>query len=505
MTLFGLPLLSAIVFLPLLGAVVVLFLREERRQSIYGWALAVTLVEFALSLVLAAQFRVGEGGFQFTEGFRWLPSLGIQYLVGVDGVSLFLVCLTAFLAPLAVLAAWGRVRERVKGFAFWLLMLETGILGVFTALDLVVFYIFWEAMLVPMYFLIGAWGGERRWYATLKFFLYTMAGSALMLVGILALGAYHYFYKGTWGFDLRAMADLGLPVQAQLWLFGVFALAFLVKVPVFPFHTWLPDAYEQAPNPVMPLLAGVLGKMGIYGFLRFCLPLFPAATAAYRPWISALAVVGILYGSLAALGQRDLKRLVAYSSVAHLSLIVLGLFSLTRQGVQGAIIQSVSHGVYIAALFLLIAMLEERKGTRMLEHFGGLWKAMPVLGFFFLVSVLAAIGLPGLNGFVGEFTLLVGIFLSNKALAALAALGMIFGAWYMLWAFQRVMQGEARGTEGEALADVRGREWVVLVPLVVAMLLIGILPNLLFRRMDASVEQFLRDARPGPVVLLDRE
>ncbi|MGQ9593451.1 MAG: complex I subunit 4 family protein [Anaerolineae bacterium] len=500
----GLGILSAIVFLPLLGAVVVLFLHEERRQTIYGWALAVTLVEFALSLVLAARFRLGEAAFQFVEEFRWVPSLGIRYAVGVDGVSLFFVCLTAFLAPLAVLAAWGRVQERVKGFTFWLLLLETGILGAFTALDLVVFYIFWEAMLVPMYFLIGAWGGERRWYATLKFFLYTMAGSALMLVGILALGAYHFFYKGGWSFDLRAMGDLGLPVQAQLWLFGVFALAFLVKVPVFPFHTWLPDAYEQAPNPVMPLLAGVLGKVGVYGFLRFCLPLFPAATDAYRPWVSALAVVGIVYGSLAALGQRDLKRLVAYSSVAHLSLIVLGLFALTRQGVQGAVIQSVSHGIYIAALFLLVAMLEERKGTRFLEAFGGLWKAMPVLGFFLLVSVLAAVGLPGLNGFVGEFTLLVGVFLSNRALAALAALGMIFGAWYMLWAFQQVMQGEARGADAASLPDVRGREWAMLVPLVVVMLLIGLLPNLLFSRMDASVERLLQHARPGPVIMLER-
>jgi len=444
----GFSVLSVIVFVPLLGAVVVLFLNEERKRSIYWWALAVTLANFALSLALYFQFDKVEAGYQFVDSFAWVPSLGIQYLVGVDGISLFLVLLTTFLAALAVLAGWGQVQERTKGFYFWLLMLETGILGVFTSLDLVVFYIFWEAMLVPMYFLIGGWGGERRWYATLKFFLYTMAGSALMLVGILALGAYQYYYRGAWSFDLRAMADLGLPLSAQLWLFGVFALAFLVKVPIFPFHTWLPDAYEQAPNAVMPLLAGVLGKMGVYGFLRFCLPLFPAATGVYRPWISVLAIVGIIYASLAALGQRDVKRLVAYSSVAHLSIIVLGLFALNQQAIQGALIQCVSHGVYIAALFLLIAMLEERRGTRLIEAFGGLWKPMPLLGFFFLLSVLAAIGLPGLNGFVGEFTILVGVFRANWVFAAFAALGMILGAWYMLWTFQRLMQGTCGGGSG---------------------------------------------------------
>ena len=497
--------LSAIVFLPLVGAMGVLFLNEGRKKALHGWTLGVTLADLALAVALAVQFDAGEGGYQFVDSFSWVPSLGIQYLMGVDGISLFLVLLTAFLAPLAMLASWGRVRERVKGFTFWLLVLETGVLGVFTSLDLVVFYIFWEAMLVPMYFLIGAWGGERRGYATLKFFLYTMAGSALMLVGILALGAYHYYYKGAWSFDLRAMAGLGLPAAAQLWLFGAFALAFAVKVPIFPFHTWLPDAYEQAPNAVMPLLAGVLGKMGVYGFLRFCLPLFPQATASYRPWVSALAIVGILYGSLAALGQRDVKRLVAYSSVAHLSLIVLGLFALNHQAISGALIQCVSHGVYIAALFLLVAMLEERRGTRLIEAFGGLWKPMPLLGFLFLVSVLAAVGLPGLNGFVGEFSILLGVFRANRAFAALAALGMIFGAWYMLWTFQRLMHGEVRHAENAALPDLRGREWALLVPLVVVMFLMGILPNLLFGRMDASVRQFLQAARPGAVTLLDRE
>jgi len=503
----GFPGLSVIIFLPLLGAVGVLLIKEERRSSIRAWALGITLANFVLSLPLYFLFDKGEAGYQFLESSPWFRTMGIQYLLGVDGISLFLVLLTTFLAPLAVLAGWREVRTRVKGFYFWLLLLETGVLGVFTSLDLVLFYMFWEAMLVPVYFLIGQWGGERRWYATLKLFLYTMAGSALMLVGILALGAFHYSTKGFWSFDLRAMSDLGLSSVSQIWLFGVFALAFLVKVPVFPFHTWLPDAYEQAPNAMMPLLAGVLGKMGIYGLLRFCLPLFPQATPAYAPWISVLAIVGILYGSLAALMQRDVKRLVAYSSVAHLSLIVLGLFALNRQSIEGGLIQSVSHGVYITALFLAIAMLEARRGTRLIEDFGGLWKAMPLFGFLFLIAILAAVGLPGLNGFVGEFTILVGVFQTNWIYAALAALGIILGAWYMLWMFQRIMQGRVSlpDSEGESVPDLHGQEWLMLVPLVVLMFLIGVLPNLLFSRMDATVGEFLQQARPSAVTMLEKQ
>ena len=359
--------------------------------------------------------------------------------------------------------------------------------GVFASLDLVLFFIFWEAMLVPIYFLIGKWGGERRIYATLKFFLYTMAGSALMLVAIIALAVLNYQDTGVLTFDLLTLYNLPLGWWAQIWLFVAFALAFAVKAPIWPLHTWLPDAYAESPTPVTILLAGVLSKMAIYGFIRFCLPLFPDAVELMRPWIWLLAIIGILYGSLIALVQRDMKRLVAYSSLAHMGMIVAGVMAVNMQGVQGALLQSVSHGLTVTALFLLVAFLERRRGTRMVDDFGGLWKSLPLLGTLTLTVIMASIGLPGLSGFPGEFTLLVGIFQESPLAAAFATLGIVLGAWYMLNLFRKAFAGPLDRPENRTLPDLRRREALMLLPLVILMFVIGVLPNLILRPTAASV------------------
>jgi NADH-quinone oxidoreductase subunit M len=479
----GFPILSAIIFVPLAGALILLAFNKERQGTLRGWALGVALVDLALTIVALATFRAG-ADMQFVENVPWIANLGIGYHLGIDGVSLFMLPLTALLVVIAMLAGWKGVgpdeasRSQVKGFLFWVLMLETGVLGVFSSLDLVLFYIFWEAMLVPAYFLIGRWGGARRAYAATKFFIYTMAGSALMLVGILALGYFNYRSHGAFSFDWVVLREAAKSWVAPAWLFLVFALAFAVKVPLFPFHTWLPDAYGEAPTPVTILLAGVLSKMGVYGFLRFCLPLFPANVAAFAPLLIVLALIGIVYASFAALGQRDVKLVIAYSSVAHLSLVVLGVFVTNAQTLAGAVIQMVSHGIYVAALFLIVGMLEARRGSRQIADFGGLWKPAPLLGVCFLIALFGAAGLPGLAGFVGEFAILAGVFQANLWYAAIAALGLILGAWYMLWTFQRVMQGPAPA-DAAAIADIRRHELLALIPLLILIFVVGILPNLI--------------------------
>ncbi len=502
----GFPLLSIIVLLPLAGALVTLFLGKNR-TAIKVWALVVTLASLALAGLLWGFFDYGRTGMQFVDRIDWIEPLGISYHVGVDGISLWMVLLTAFLSLVAVLVSWkfldGRPEADARPYFFFLLMLETGVLGVFAAVDLVLFYIFWEAMLVPIYFLIGKWGGERRIYATLKFFLYTMAGSALMLVAIIALAALHYQDTGVWTFDLVALYDLPLAWAAQVWLFVAFVLAFLVKAPVWPLHTWLPDAYVESPTPVTILLAGVLSKMAVYGLIRFCLPLFPSAVAAARPWIWLLAIVGILYGLLIALVQRDMKRLVAYSSLAHMGLIVAGVLAVNAQGVQGAIVQSVSHGLTVAALFLLVYLLELRRGTRQMDEFGGLWKSIPLLGTLLLTVILASIGLPGLSGFPGEFTMLVGLFQESAAAAAFATLSIVLGAWVMLNLFRQAFAGPLVRAENRTLPDLRRREAAVLLPLVLLMFLIGILPNLILQPTDSAVNALLSQVEERQAVLMD--
>jgi NADH-quinone oxidoreductase subunit M len=502
----GFPILSIMIFLPAIGALVALFLGKNR-TALKIWALAVALVDLALAGVLLGLFDYGEAGFQFVDRLHWIEPLGISYHVGVDGVSLWMLLLAALMSPVAILASWkfldGRPEIKAGPFVFFLLLLETGILGVFAAIDLVLFFIFWEAMLVPAYFLIGRWGGERRVYASLKFFLYTMAGSALMLVAIIALAFLHYQDTGAWSFDLLALYGMPLTWAAQIWLFVAFFLAFAVKAPVWPFHTWLPDAYVESPTPVTILLAAVLSKMGIYGLIRFCLPLFPDAVAAARPWIWVLAIVGILYGSLIALVQRDMKRLIAFSSLAHMGLIVAGVLAANDQGVQGAIVQSVSHGLTVTALFVFVALLEARRGTRQVDEFGGLWKSIPIVGTLLLTVIFASIGLPGLSGFPGEFTMLVGIFQESTAAAAFATLGIVLGAWYMLDLFRKAFVGPLERPENRTLPDLRRREAVILLPLVALMFVVGILPGLILRPTAASVHDLLTRAEERRVVLMD--
>ena len=494
------PLLSVIVFLPLAGAIILLGLPRQRPAAARGGALVVMLLTFVVSLGLFLGFDAAVPDMQFRERVPWITSLGISYHLGVDGISLPLVLLTTLLSPLALLEAWHSVETKVKEFAVFMLMLETGMLGVFVALDLFLFFIFWEAMLIPMYFLIGVWGGERRIYATVKFVLYTMAGSAVMLVGILTLYVLNGQHSGQFSFDLFDLYRLPLSLGWQKLLFLAFFLSFAIKVPLFPFHTWLPDAHVEAPTAGSVILAGVLLKMGTYGFLRFCLPLFPQATAAYAPVISLLAVIGILYGALVALVQPDAKKLIAYSSVSHLGFVMLGIFSGTVAGVQGSVIQMVNHGLSTGALFLLVGMLYERRHTRLIADYGGLWRQVPLLAAFFLVVMFSSIGLPGLNGFVGEFLILLGTFETHRTFAVLAALGIILGAVYMLWLYQRMMFGEITHAENQRLTDLSGREIALLVPIIVLMFWIGIYPNTFLRKMDAATAQLLEQMRSKPVL-----
>jgi NADH-quinone oxidoreductase subunit M len=487
-----LPIVSMVTFLPLAGVALLLCLDRQREAAIKHLAFAVSVITFAASLALYGGFRLDVPGMQFTERVPWIGWLGAEYHVGVDGISLLLVLLTTFLTAVAILSSYSAVTTSVKEYMICMLLLETGMLGVFVALDLVLFYVFWEGMLIPMYFLIGIWGGPRRIYATIKFFLYTMAGGVLMLVGIIAL----YFLSGAapggeYTFDLLKLTGVRLPFQTQVWLFLAFAVAFAIKVPMFPFHTWLPDAHVEAPTAGSVILAGVLLKMGTYGFLRFALPLFPDATQYFTPLVSWLAIIGILYGALVSMVQPDLKKLVAYSSVSHLGFVMLGIFALTAQGVAGAILQMINHGLSTGALFLLVGMLYERRHTRMIEDFGGLARVIPVFTAAFMLVTLSSIGLPGLNGFVGEFLILVGTFRVNVLYAVLATAGIILAAVYMLWMFQRVMFGRVTADANRGLVDLTPRELAVLTPVLVLIVWIGIYPQPFLRTTEASVTRLL--------------
>lgn len=421
----------------------------------------------------------------------WIPALGVNYHLGIDGISLYMVLLTTFLTPIVILASWRGITKNVKGYMVSMLILETGILGVFVSLDLFLFYVFWEAMLIPMYFIIGIWGAENRIYAAIKFFIYTMVGSLLMLVAILVIYFYHGGLTGDYTFDLLRLQQINFPLGYQTWLFLAFGLSFAIKVPIFPFHTWLPDAHVEAPTGGSVILAGVLLKMGTYGFLRFCLPLLPHAAAQFTPWIFVLGVIGIIYGALVAMVQPDLKKLVAYSSVSHLGFVMLGIFALNNQGIQGGLIQMVNHGLSTGALFLIVGMIYERRHTRLIKDFGGLAKQIPIFTTFFMVVTLSSIGLPGLNGFIGEFLILLGTFLSSKLFAILAATGVILAAVYMLWMFQRVMFGKLDKEENKRLLDLSAREIAVLVPIVVFIVLIGVYPNAFLKKMEPTVNHLI--------------
>ncbi len=483
------PLITLVTFLPTIGAIIVALENKEDTNTLKQTAMVVSILTFIVSLgFVFGGFRADQSGFQFYEKTPWIPSFGINYEVGIDGVSLLLVLLTTFLTPIAILSSWNAIKDRVKEYMVFLLLLETGMLGVFISLDLFLFYVFWEVTLVPMYFLIGIWGGPRRIYAAVKFFLYTMAGSILMLLAILWLGINAH------SFSLPELVQNNnwLAGAPEMALFIAFAAAFAIKVPLWPFHSWLPDAHVEAPTAGSVILAGVLLKLGTYGFLRVNLTLFPNASKEAAPVIAILAIIGIIYGAIVSFAQTDVKKLVAYSSVSHLGFVMLGLFSLTPQGIQGAVLQMINHGLSTGALFLLVGFIYERRHTREMSEFGGLWKITPIYGTLFLIVALSSMGLPGLNGFVGEFTILIGTFAANPVWAALAAIGVILAAVYILTMFLKMFMGETRNEENKHLLDLSERELYVIVPLIIMIFIIGLYPNPFFQTMTASVNSVLQ-------------
>jgi len=487
--------LNLVTFFPLLGVLALLFLRE--RADLARWvALGTSLITFGISLWMLSQFDSSNPALQMVVNRDWIQVAGwnIKYALGIDGLSVLLVLLTTFLAPISILSTWHAVEDRVRDFMLFFLLLEVGMVGVFLAQDLFLFYIFWEFTLVPMYFLIGIWGGGQRMYAAIKFFLYTMAGSILMLLAILWLG----INQGTFYVpDLVALG--GISGDVQYWLFLAFAAAFAIKVPMWPLHSWLPDAHVQAPTAGSVILAGVLLKMGTYGFLRFNLPLFPQASVQLAPTMATLAVIGIIYGAIVSYSQKDVKKLVAYSSISHLGFVMLGLFALNAQGVEGAILQMVNHGISTGALFLIVGFIYERRHTRELDEFGGLWQVMPVYAVVTLIVSLSSMGLPGLNGFVGEFTILLGAWGAGQAggslgsvwYTAIAAIGVILTAVYILYMFQAMFLGPVTKKVNEKLKDLTWRELAIIIPLLVLIFWIGLYPKPFFDLMHPTVEQFL--------------
>ena len=486
MTILGFPILSLIIFSPLLGVLLLLFVDRERSELAKWIALLASGVTMLISLPLYFAFDIDGPAFQFVERVSWISAWGVEYHLGLDGISLFLVLLTTLLTFISVLSAWTAVTKNVREFMITMLLLEVGMNGVFVALDVFLFYVFWELMLFPMYFLIGVWGSERRLYAAIKFVIYTMSASVLMLVAILTLYYLNYQSTGELTFSLLEWYKLRVGFPAQYWLFAAFALAFAVKVPMFPFHTWLPDAHVEAPTAGSVILAGVLLKMGTYGFVRFAMPLFPVATHAFLPYLIGLAVIGILYGALVCMVQPDMKKLVAYSSVSHMGFVMLGLFALNFQGVQGGLLQMLNHGVSTGGLFLLVGMIYERRHTKAIAEFGGLMKVMPIYATFFLIFVLSSIGLPGLNGFVGEYLILVGAFQVEPVAAVLAAFAVILAAIYLLWMYQRVFFGKITNEANAGLKDLPLREILVLAPLVVLIVWVGVYPKPFLDRMEPA-------------------
>ncbi len=488
--------LDVVIFAPLVGAIL-LALFPARAVGLLRWAaLVVTLVTFGLSLRILAAFDASEAGFQMRTVAEWIPEWGISYMTGVDGISLWMVMLTTFLMPLAVLASWP-IARRAKPYFVFLLALETGMLGVFAALDLFLFYLFWEGSLIPMYFLIGMWGYGRRIYAAMKFFLFTLAGSLLMLVAILFL----YFAARQPTFSYPELLDMPLSLGTQRLLFLAFFASFAVKVPLVPLHTWLPDAHTEAPTAGSVLLAAVLLKLGAYGLIRFGIPLFPDAARELVPLIMTLAVIGIVYGALVAMMQKDLKRLIAYSSVAHLGFVVLGIFVGTIQGMSGGILQMINHGLSTGALFMLVGALYDRRHTRLIADFGGLARVMPVLAGVFLFVALSSLGLPGMNGFVGEFLVLLGTFLAYRWWVVPAAFGIVLAAIYLLWAYRRVFHGEVTHEANRTLPDLRPRETLMLAPLLALIVFIGVYPKPFLERIEPSAQRVvtqLRDASRLP-------
>ena len=495
-------LLSLMTFFPIVGMVVLLFLPRESDRLLKTVTLVITLITFAISLPLAFDdaFRTS-AEMRYVEFVQWI-NIGdyfrMNYFVGIDGISLWLVMLTTFIMPIAVLSTWHAVEKNTKGFMALLLLLETGMLGAFIALDVFLFYVFWELMLIPMYFLIGIWGGKNRIYSAIKFFIFTAVGSLLMLVAIIYV--YYYAVKSGLpfesGFSIAHFYQLDLPAHLQTWLFLAFAFSFAIKVPMFPVHTWLPDAHTDAPTAGSVILAAILLKMGTYGYVRFAIPLFPEATLKFAPLFATLAVIGIIYGALVAMVQEDVKRLVAYSSVSHLGFVMLGIFAMNLQGLAGGMIQMINHGISTGALFLIVGFIYERRHTRLIADFGGLSAKMPIFATIFLIITFSSVGLPGTNGFVGEFLILMGAFESNlRWYAVFATTGVILAAVYMLWMFQRVMMGKITNPENEKLEDLSAREIVVMAPLLVFVFWIGFYPNTFLDKMNPSLENLLKHVK----------
>jgi NADH-quinone oxidoreductase subunit M len=497
--------LNLVTFTPLVGVVLLLLIRNEHKNAARWISLMTSLVTLGISIWMLTLFNANDPNLQLTINEKWISFAGwdIKYAMGVDGLSILLVLLTTFLTPISILSTWSAIEDRVRDFQLFFLLLEVGMVGVFLAQDLFLFYVFWEFTLVPMYFLIGIWGGKQRMYAAIKFFLYTMAGSILMLLAILWLG----INQGTFYLpDLVSMG--GIPAHIQAWLFFAFAAAFAIKVPMWPLHSWLPDAHVQAPTAGSVILAGVLLKMGTYGFLRFNIPLFPEAAVKYAPVMALLAVIGILYGAAVSYAQQDVKKLVAYSSVSHLGFVMLGLFALNGQGVQGGILQMVNHGISTGALFLIVGMIYERRHTRDLDKFGGLWKIMPVYAVLTLIVSLSSMGLPGLNGFIGEFTILLGAWgaggdggsLGSVLYAAFSAAGVILAAVYILFMFQKMFLGPVTNKENEGLKDLNWREIATLAPLIVFIFWIGLYPKPFFELMGPAVDNLLSIVQQATVM-----
>jgi NADH-quinone oxidoreductase subunit M len=486
--------LSTILFTPLVGAILMLFIPRER-ADLHRWMGNIfALLGLLVSLPLIWRFDPSGPRFQFVQDLSWIPSIGARYTVGIDGLSFLMVLLTTILGMISILSSWSAIQKREKEYYILFLLLQTGMLGVFMALDFVLFYVFWEVMLVPMYFLIGVWGSERRLYAAIKFFLYTLAGSVVMLLAILAI------YHNANTFSIKAILESPttlFSMQLQKWLFWGFFFAFAIKVPMFPFHTWLPDAHTEAPTAGSVILAGVLLKMGTYGFLRFSVPMFPDATNKYRWFMIVLSLVGIVYGALVCMMQKDMKKLIAYSSVSHMGFCTLGIFALTPLGLYGSILQQVNHGISTGALFLIVGVLYERRHTRLISEFGGLSTPMPNFAAVYLIVTLSSLGMPLLNGFVGEFTILRGIFEVRWQWAAWGTLGVVLGAAYLLWLYQRVMFGNVTNLSNEHLPDLNWREYATLLPLVAFAFWIGIYPKPFFNAVKTPVDQIVARVNPG--------
>ena len=480
--------LNAILYTPLVGALILLLI-PRGQGAVHRWVGNLFgFLGLAVSLPLLWRFRIGETGFQFVVDKQWIPSIGAHYTLGIDGISFVLVMLTTLLGAIAILSSWSAIRKREKEYYILLLLLQTGMLGAFMSLDFVLFYMFWEVMLVPMYFLIAVWGSERRLYAAIKFFLYTLAGSVLMLLGILAI----YFTAHT--LDIRTVLAAPHPlfsVHLQKWLFWAFFFAFAIKVPMFPFHTWLPDAHTEAPTAGSVILAGVLLKMGTYGFMRFSLPMFPDATLAFRGIMIVLSLIGIIYGALVCMMQKDMKRLIAYSSVSHMAFCTLGIFALTPLGLTGSIIQQLNHGISTGGLFLIVGVLYERRHTRKISEFGGLATPMPNFAAIYMIITLSSLGMPLLNGFIGEFLVLSGAFQANAWYGVLGATGVIWSACYLLWMYQRVFYGKVTHEVNNSLADLSGSEKLAVWPCAAAALVMGVAPILWLGAIDPAVQAAL--------------